>query len=55
MGIVVDNRLVAKISELKQVEVRFCEAAGKESRFYFMSGTLNRARKSTIKEARVKH
>lgn len=33
--------------------MRFCEAAGKESRFYFMSGTLNWARKSTIKEARV--
>lgn len=35
--------------------MRLCEAAGKESRFYFMSGTLNQARKSMIKESSVKH
>ena len=35
--------------------MRVCEAAGKESRFYFMSGTLNQARKSIIKESSVKH
>lgn len=35
--------------------MRFCEVAGKESRFYFMSGTLNQARKSIIKESSVKH